>query len=58
MGAEFYAIVVNKASKPDRVSIQVKWEKPGLGWTTLNTDGSVTGNPRLAGDGGLLIKEF
>ena len=24
----------------------------------LNTDGSVTGNPRLAGDGGLLIKEF
>ena len=49
---------MNKASKPDRVNIQVKWEKPGHGWTKLNTDDSVTGNPRLAGDEGLLIKEF
>ena len=49
---------MNKASKPDRVNIQVKWEKPGLNWTKLNTDDSVTGHPRLAGDGGLLIKEF
>ena len=49
---------MDKVSKPDRVSIQIKWEKLGLGWTKLNTDGSVTGNPKLAGDGGLLIKEF
>ena len=36
------------------MQIQVKWIKPGQGWTKLNTDGAVFGDPRKAGGGGLL----
>ena len=32
----------------------VKWEKPGYGWLTLNTYGSVVGNFGVAGGGGLI----
>jgi len=32
----------------------VRWEIPPAGWHILNTDGSSKGNPRPAGDGGVL----
>nr|POF23069.1 putative ribonuclease h protein [Quercus suber] len=53
-GVEFYAIVPNGPNKPRRTLVQVRWLKPLRGWTKLNTDGSVIGNPLKAGEGGLL----
>ena len=53
-GAEFFAIVPENSNKPSKMQIQVKWIRPGQGWTKLNTDGAVFGDPKRAGRGGLL----
>ena len=39
------------------IAKQIRWEKLGLGWVKLNTDGSSLGNPGLAGGGGLIRDE-
>ena len=52
--AEFFAIVPNVPSKPNRIQVQVKWCKPQPGWMKLNTDGSVFGDPKRAGGGGVI----
>ena len=52
--AEFFAIGLSSKSAPCRAIIQVAWKRPPVGWTTLNTDGLVVGNPGKAGCGGLL----
>ena len=34
--------------------VLVGWSKLHEGWTKLNTDGSVMGNPAMAGGGGVI----
>ena len=51
--AKFYAIVPNSPSKSSRIQVQVKWSKPQPGWVKLNIDGSVIGDPKKAGGGGI-----
>ena len=36
-----------------RVVVNVRWNKPPIGWFKLNTDGASMGNPSKAGGGGL-----
>ena len=55
--AEFFAIVGNKPNKHLIVNIQVKWNKPPMGWLKLNTDGFTIGNSGLAGGGELIHNE-
>ena len=42
--------------KPKLIKM-IRWERPYRGWYKLNTDGSVIGNPRVAGGGGVLRDE-
>ena len=44
----------NNPSKPSRIQVHVKWSKPHPGWVKLNTDGSVFGDPKKAGGGGII----
>ena len=46
--AEFYAIGFNAKAERSKAVIPVGWSKPHEGWTKLNTDGSVMGNPAMA----------
>ena len=52
----FYCAYFPKISS-QLIAKQIRWEKPGLGWVKLNTDGSSLGNPGLAGGGGLIRDE-
>ena len=36
----------------------VKWDRPGIGWMKLNTDGLSLGNPGSAGGGGVIRDYF
>ena len=36
----------------------VKWDRPGIGWMKLNTDGSSLGNPGSVGGGGVIRDWF
>ena len=51
---EFYAIMPNNPTKPSRILVHVKWSKPHPGWVKLNMDGSVFGDPKKAGGGGII----
>ena len=51
---EFYAIGFNAKAERWKAVILVAWLKPHEGWTKLNTDGSVLGNPAMAGGGGVI----
>ena len=53
-GLEYFAIVPNEPNKPGRVQIQVKWNKPPIGWVKRNIDGTMYGNPVKVGGGGIL----
>ena len=44
----------NNPSKSSRIQVHVKWSKPHPGWVKLNTDGSVFGDPKKAGGGGII----
>ena len=52
--AEFYAIGFNAKVERNKVVVPVGWSKLHEGWTKLNTDGSVMGNPAMAGGGGVI----
>ena len=49
-----YHFCANISLEKRLVLKSVKWEKPGYGWLTLNTDGSVAGNFGVARGGGLI----
>ena len=51
---EFYAIGFNAKAERWKAVILVAWLKPHEGWTKLNTNGSVLGNPAMAGGGGVI----
>ena len=51
---EFPHCVLNPRISGSRKLIQIRWEKPPLGWVHLNTDGSTLGNPGRAGCGGII----
>ena len=51
---EFLHCVLNPKIARSRRVIQIRWEKPSLGWVRLNIDGSVLGNPGRAGCGGII----
>ena len=51
---EFYAIGFNAKAERWKAVILVAWLKPHEGWTKLNTDGSVLGNPAMVGGGGVI----
>ena len=55
--AEFFAVVGDKPNKHPIVNIQVKWNKPPVGWLKLSTDGSAIGNSGLVGGGELIHNE-
>ncbi|KAL9859811.1 putative RNA-directed DNA polymerase [Arabidopsis thaliana] len=46
--------LVTQGGRRSRVEILVGWEKPLIGWLTVNTDGASRGNPGLAAAGGVL----
>ena len=53
--SEYHFCANNSLEKKKRLVLKsVKWEKPGYGWLTLNTDGSVVGNFGVVGGGGLI----
>ena len=52
--AEFYAIGFNAKVERNKAVVPVGWSKLHEGWTKLNTDGSVMGNPAMAGGGGVI----
>lgn len=37
-----------------KIRRRIRWEKPTQGWLKLNTDGYSSGNPGLAGCGGVI----
>ena len=46
----------NRKSGSKRV-VQVRWERPQMGWACLNTDDAAAGNLGQAGCGGLIRNE-
>ena len=54
---EFMCCVSPSRELSCRIVKRVHWEKPPPGWTKLNTDGAVVGNPGLVGCGGLIRDE-
>ena len=49
----FYSVGKIKMQR-SRVVVNVRWNKPPVGWFKLNTDGASMGNPGKAGGGGLI----
>lgn len=49
--AEFPSSIVTKLNPRKKEIVMVKWVPPPSQWLKLNTDGSVKGNPGLAGAG-------
>ena len=52
----FFCAQGSSLYKPKLIKM-IRWERPYRGWYKLNTDGSVIGNPRVAGGGGVLKDE-
>jgi ribonuclease HI len=52
--SEFFYLMDVKTNATNRIPISVKWNPPPVNWAKLNTDGSVLGDPGLAGGGGVL----
>ena len=52
--AEFYAIGFNAKAERNKAVVPIGWLKLHEGWTKLNTDRSVMGNPAMAGGGGMI----
>uniref|UniRef100_A0A2N9GG55 RNase H type-1 domain-containing protein n=1 Tax=Fagus sylvatica TaxID=28930 RepID=A0A2N9GG55_FAGSY len=52
--SEFFYLMDVKTNAKNRVLISVKWNPPPVNWAKLNTDGSVLGDPGLAGGGGVI----
>ena len=52
--AEFYAIGFNAKVERNKAVVPIGWLKLHEGWTKLNTDRSVMGNPAMAGGGGMI----
>ena len=51
---EFYAIGFNAKAERNKAVVPIGWLKLHEGWTKLNTDRSVMGNPAMAGGGGMI----
>ena len=51
---EYYHCVASPRLQTRKVLKGIRWERPPQGWMKLNTDGSVNGNPSLAGCGGMI----
>lgn len=54
MATEFYLYAGKTFTKKARIEAIVYWEKPEVNWFKLNIDRSSIGNPRKAGEGGLI----
>ena len=55
--SEFQYCVLNPKQVGARRVMQIRWERPQQGWIRLNTEGASSGNPGLAGRGGILRNE-
>ena len=51
---EFLHCMLNPRISGSRKLIQIRWEKPLLGWVCLNTNGSALGNPGRVSCGGVI----
>ena len=51
---EFFFCAGSSKAVQNQVLNMVKWDRPGIGWMKLNTDGSSLGNPGSAGGGGVI----
>uniref|UniRef100_A0A2N9HM73 RNase H type-1 domain-containing protein n=1 Tax=Fagus sylvatica TaxID=28930 RepID=A0A2N9HM73_FAGSY len=52
--SEFFCLWGNGKNPKNSHSITIKWLLPPSGWAKLNTDGASSGNPGIAGGGGVL----
>jgi ribonuclease HI len=52
--SEFFCLWGNEKNPKITQSITIKWLLPPSGWAKLNTDGASSGNPGIAGGGGVL----
>lgn len=50
-------LCLKSQSLGSKIIIQVRWEKPSLGWVHLNTDVLALGNPGPVGCGGIIRNE-
>ena len=51
---EYFYCVGKIKMQRSKVVVNVRWNKPPIGWFKLNTDGASMGNPGKAGGGGLI----
>ena len=51
---EYFSCVGKIKMQRNRLVVNVRWNKPPVGWFKLNTDGASMGNPCKAGGGGLI----
>ena len=56
--SKFFYLIGNCSKEKTRISTPIKWVSPPLGWFKLNTDGSLLGNPGLAGGGGVICNHL
>ena len=50
-----YFFCVGKSVRPQQQGcMQIRWNKPNVGWHKLNTDGASMGNPRKTGGRGVI----
>ena len=54
---EFMYCVSSPRGPTRSIIKRVRWERPLEGWCKLNTDGAASGNPGLAGCGGIVRDE-
>ncbi|OMO88470.1 reverse transcriptase [Corchorus capsularis] len=54
LSIEFFHLAFNNTTAIKRNEILVSWIPPLQGWFKLNSDGSVEGNPGIAGSGGAI----
>ena len=52
--SKFVFCTCNQLTTKRMILKSVRWEKPRVGWLTLNADGSATESPEMAGGGGLI----